>query len=150
MAMYAMSCPARCGERPVLAPAGHPAVDERGVAAQALLGADAEAFGDAGPVALDEDVGALDQVEYEAGPLGRLEVDDHGAFVAVGEVMGRVDAEARTPWAVHPHHVGAEVGEEHGGERAGPDARQLDHAHPGERAGSCHCHQAPSTVTQLM
>ena len=58
--------------------------------------------------------------------------------------------EAGAAGAVHAHHVGAEVGEEHGGERARPDARQLDHAHPGERAGSCRCHQAPSTVTQLM
>jgi hypothetical protein len=49
--------------------------------------------------------------------------------------------------------VGAQVGEEHGGERAGPYAGQLDHAHACERAGPgrrCRCHPAPIGVTQLM
>jgi hypothetical protein len=141
------------GERALLAPAGHPSVDELRVAGVAGLGADAEALGDARAVALDEDVGAVDQVEDAVRAVGCLQVDDHRALVAVGDVVVRVDRESHAARPVHADDVRAQVGEEHGGERAGPDARQLDHAHAGERAvpcRSCRCHQAPSTVTQLM
>lgn len=137
------------GERSVLAPAGHPAVDEPRVAGEAGLGADAEAFGDAGPVALDQDVGARDEVEHGGGAVLGLEVDEDGALVAVGEVPGRVDAEAGAAGAVDADDVGAEVGEEHGGEGARADAGELDHAHPGEGAvpgGVRRAHRAPRSV----
>ena len=52
-------------QRALLAPAGHPAVDERRVAGEAVLRPDAEPLGDAGTEALDEDVGPADQVEHE-------------------------------------------------------------------------------------
>ncbi|CAM5713196.1 hypothetical protein SGRIM128S_05205 [Streptomyces griseomycini] len=126
--------PRAVGERALLAPAGHPAVDQARVAGVAVPGTDAEALGDAGAVALDQDVGAFGQVEDACGAVGRLQVDDHGALVAVGDVVRRVDAESRAAGAVHADDVGAQVGEEHGGERAGPDTGQLDHAHAGERA----------------
>lgn len=122
------------GERAVLAPAGHPSVDQLRVAGQALPGPDAETLGDARAVALDEDVGPFDQVEDAAGAVLGLQVDQYGALVAVGQVVRGVDGQARAAGAVDPDHIGAEVGQEHRGERAGPDPRQLDHAHPGERA----------------
>lgn len=118
------------GERPVLAPAGHPPVDEPRIAGQRRVGTDTEAFGDARPVALDQDVGALDQIEHPGGSVLGLEVDEHGAFVAVGEVVRGVDAQPRTAGPVDPDDVGAEVGQEHRGERAGSDACQFDHPHP--------------------
>ena len=49
------------GERPVLPPAGHPAVDEPGVAGETGLGAEAEALGDPRPEALDHRVRGVDQ-----------------------------------------------------------------------------------------
>ncbi|MDH6566527.1 hypothetical protein M2160_001548 [Streptomyces sp. SAI-117] len=119
----------------------------------AVLGADPEALGDAGAVALDEDVGAGGEVEHARGSLGGLEVDDHRALVAVGDVAVRVDRERGAAGAGDLDDVGPEVGEEHAGERAGADTGQLDHAHAGERAGPgrrCRCHPAPIGVTQLM
>ena len=56
-------------ERTVLAPAGHPAVDEPRVAGEAVVRAQAEPLGDAGAVTLQEHVGALD--EGERGRDGR-------------------------------------------------------------------------------
>ena len=60
-----MSWPPWSDERAALAPAGHAAVDEARVAGEADVGSDAEAFGDAGPVPLDQDVGALDELQHE-------------------------------------------------------------------------------------
>ncbi|RPK45394.1 hypothetical protein EES40_13265 [Streptomyces sp. ADI93-02] len=146
-----VTCP--LGQRPVLAPAGHPPVDEPRVALQAGVGAYAEAFGDPRAVALDQDVGALDEVEDLPGSALGLQVDEDRPLVAVGEVEGGFDADHRASRPVDAHHVGAEVGEEHRGERTRADARQFDDAHSGQRAlrsASCRCHQAPSGVTQLM
>lgn len=161
--------PGGVGQRAVLAPAGHPAVDELRVAGVAVGRADAEPLGDPGAEALDEHVGALDQVEDAGGAVGGLQVDEDGALVAVGDVVGGVDGESAAAGAVDPYDVRSQVGEEHGGERARPDARQLDDAHARERAvaapgargagalgapgrgprhvprhGPCHCHRAPS------
>ncbi len=150
--------PGAPGERAVLAPAGHAAVDERRVAGVAVPRADAEPFGDAGAVALDQDVGAFGEVQDAGGAVRGLEVDDHGALVAVGDVAGGVDPEARTAGAVDADHVGAQVGQEHGGEGPGPDAGQFDHAHARERALGARLprrrprlrHPAPCSVTQPM
>lgn len=138
------------GQRSVLAPAGHPPVHEPRIAGQRGVGPDAEAFGDARPVALDQDVGALDQIEHPGGSALGLEVDEHGALVAVGEVVRGVDAQPRAAGPVDPDDIGAEVGKEHRGERTGSDAGQFDHPHPCQRAVLCRCHQAPSGMTQLM
>ena len=54
----------RVRERPVLAPAGHAAVHEPRVAGEARVGADAEPLGHAGPEALDQRVGLLDQAQH--------------------------------------------------------------------------------------
>lgn len=138
--------PGAAGERALLAPARHPAVDEPRVAGVAALGPDAEALGDTGAVALDQDVGAGGEVEDAGGTVGCLEVDDHRSFVAVRHVVLGVDGESGAPGPVHADHVGAQVGEEHGGERTGPDARQLDHPHARERTAArlpCHRHRAP-------
>lgn len=134
------------GERALLAPAGHPAVDECRVADVAGRGAHAEAFGDARPVALDQDVGAFGQVEDDAGAVRGLQVDDHRALVAVGDVVQGVHGQARAARPVDADDIGTEVGEEHGGERSRADAREFHHAHTGERAvpGRLrHCHRAP-------
>ena len=73
----------------VLAPAGHAAVDELGVAGQAVIRADAEALGHAGAEALDEHVGLLDHGEHRLDALRALEVDADRAAAAVQDVGGR-------------------------------------------------------------
>lgn len=138
------------GQRPVLAPAGHPPVDELRIAVQTCGRAHAEAFGDARAVALDQDVGALHEVEHLPCAALGLEVDADRAFVAVGEVVRGIDPERRAAGPVDAHHIGAEVGQEHRGERSRADARQFDDTHPGQWTLPCRCHQAPSGVTQLM
>lgn len=125
--------PGALGQRAVLAPAGHPAVDELRVAGEAGVGADAEPFGHSGAVALDEDVGAFGQVEDAGRPLVALEVQEDGALVAVGDVVRRVDAESRAAGPVDADDVGAEVRQQHGGERPGSDARQLHDPDTGQR-----------------
>jgi hypothetical protein len=121
-------------QRPVLAPAGHPPVHQPGVAGQRLFGADAEPFRDARPVALDQDVGALDQVQERGGALRGLEVQQHGPLVAVGDVVRRIDAQPGAAGPVDPHDVGPQVGQDHGGERPGADAGQLHDPDAGQWA----------------
>lgn len=122
------------GERALLAPARHPAVDQPGVAREALLGPHSQPLGHTGAVPLHQHIGALDQLEHLRHPVGALQVHQHGAFVAVGDVAGRIDAQPRASGPVDPDDIGAEVGQEHGGERAGADAREFDHPHPAQRA----------------
>ena len=56
--------------RTVLAPAGHAAVDELRVPGEAGVGPDAEPLGHAGPEALDERIGLLDEREHRLDPVG--------------------------------------------------------------------------------
>ena len=119
-------------QRPVLAPARHAPEDETGVAREALVGTQAETLHHAGPEALDERVGLLDEPEHGGDPVGMLEVDGHRAPAAVQHVARRVTSTRSR--AVDPHHVGAHVGEHHGGEGARPDTRHLDHAEATQRS----------------
>ncbi len=121
------------GQRPVLPPAGHPPVDQRRIAGQTGVRPDPEPLGDPRPVPLDQQIGAGDQVEHLPRPLGGLEVDDHRTLVAVGDVVHRLDAERRRLGTVHPDHVGAEIAQQHRGERSGSDPGEFDHPDPGQR-----------------
>ena len=124
------------GVRPVLAPAGHPAVDEARRSRMALRRADAEAFGDAGPEALDEQVGARREVEAAGDVRGRLEVQRDRALAAPEQVLlGRHGGEHLAARTVDAHDVSTEVGEQHRGERARTDARQLEDPDTVERPG---------------
>ena len=69
--------------RTVLAPPGHAPVDELRVAGEAHVGAEAEALGHAGPEALEQRVGALDELQHELDALGVLQVDADRAAAAV-------------------------------------------------------------------
>ena len=112
-------------QRPVLAPARHAPEDESGVAGEALVGPEAQAFHDPRPEPFDERVGLLDESKHSGDAVGVLEVDGNRATPTVQHVARRV---ARTgSGTVDAHHVGTHVGQHHGGERARPDARHLDH-----------------------
>ena len=123
------------GERAVLAPAGHPPVDQRRVARQAVGGAEAEPLGHAGAVPLDQHVGAGRQPEHHLGAARVLEVDDDAPLPRLSTSCRAATGDRRAAGPVDPDHLGAEVGEQHPGERPGPDPGQLDHPHPGQRPG---------------
>ena len=124
------------GHGPVLAPARHAAVHEARVAGEARIGADAQALGDAGPEALDERVGLLDQRQHGLDALGVLQVDADRAAAAVHDVLRRVGriATPHVAGAVDAHDVGAHVGEHHRRERPRADAGDLDDSNSGERS----------------
>lgn len=131
------------GERALLPPTRHPPVNQPGVARQTLLGAHAEPLGHTGAVPLHQHIGALDQRKHLRHPVGTLQVHQYGALVAVGDVVGRVDAQSRASGPVDTDDIGAEVGQEHGREGAGADAREFDHPHPVQWAVAWLCHRAP-------
>ncbi len=127
-------------QRSGLTPAGHPRVDECGIARLARLRTDTEPFADPGPEALQEHVGPLAQPEHDLGATRVLQVDADAAPAAVDhrecrrgparhgssrrDVRGAVDAE----------HLRAEVGQQHPGELHRTDVRELDDADARERS----------------
>jgi hypothetical protein len=124
------------GERAVLPPAGHPPVHQAGVALPARLRADAEPLGHPGPEALDDDVRAGGQGEGQVDAGGLLQVGGDRPLAAVQQILPVVGVPGgRGPGPVQADHVGAEVGQQHGAERAGADAAELDDAYPAERSG---------------
>src|SRR5690606_37748441 len=114
--------------RTVLTPSGHAAVDELRVAGEALVGADAETLHHAGAEALGQRVGALDEIEQGGDPDGVLEIDGDVSATTLADVG------VRTVGLPGPHgtgaldadHLGAEVGQQHCGERTGSDPGDLD------------------------
>jgi len=132
--------PRRVGHRARLAPARHPAVDEPRVAGQARVRADAEPLGDAGPEPLEERVGRLDKAEQRLDALRALQVDADRAPVPVQDRhSARVKAVLNRLDPVDAQNVGAQVGEHHRRERAGPDPDELHHLQRGQRPS----HDAP-------
>ena len=84
-----MSCPADVGERTLLAPAGHAAVDEARVPREADVGAEPEPLHHARPEALDQHVGLLDQPEHGLDAVRLLQVDADAPPAAIQEVERR-------------------------------------------------------------
>ena len=82
------------GQRALLAPSGHPAVDEPRVAGRGSGGPDAEPLGHPGPEALEEGVGSLDEPEHDLRAPGGLEVDGHGPRPAAEDVEAGAPAAA--------------------------------------------------------
>ncbi len=85
-----MSWPGGLRHRAVLAPAGHAPVHELRVAGETHVGAEAEPLGDAGPEALDERVGPLDEPQHGLDAVGVLEVDADRAPAAVERLEVRL------------------------------------------------------------
>jgi hypothetical protein len=62
------------GQRPVLAPARHAAIDQARVEGVAGLGSQAQALHGAGPHAFDQRIGIARQGQHQVTPFGRLEI----------------------------------------------------------------------------
>src|SRR3981189_1784547 len=125
----------RLRERPLLSPAGHPAVDQLGVAHPAIFWADAQPLRHARTVALDQDVYSLDHGQQRFDRLRLLQVEDYAALAAVEHVLpglARKDAEATG--AFNPDDLGTHVGEGHAGERPGSHAADLEDLDPRQRS----------------
>ena len=74
--------PGRVRQRPVLPPAGYPAVDEPRVAGEAIVGPEAESLGHTRPEALDQRVGVLDEAQCERLSVRALQVERQGQAAA--------------------------------------------------------------------
>src|SRR5262249_55542576 len=108
--------------RSLLAPARHAAEDQARVAGQARVGTDAEALHHAGTKALDEGVGALDQLHQRVAALLALEVDGDVAPVALQHVLVRAGVGPNGLGALDADDLGTHVAEHHRRERARADA----------------------------
>ena len=100
------------------------------------LRAEPEALHRAGPESLDQAVGGGDEVGRQGEPVRVLEVDRDAGPAARDQIEPRRhrDTEAAGGQPVDADDAGAEVGEQHGRHRPGPDARELDDAQARERA----------------
>ena len=127
-------------ERTVLAPAGHPAVYQPGIARETRLRPEAEPLEHAGPEAFDQHVGALQQLEHDLDRRGVLQIQGDRAPVAQQRI-GRRRLVLPRRGALDAHDLRAEVGEHHRAERRGPDRSDLDDFDSGKRAHEeCYCH----------
>ncbi|MEY9143844.1 hypothetical protein ABIF00_001828 [Bradyrhizobium elkanii] len=117
-------------QRAFLAPAGHASIDQPGIAREHDVRTEPEALHHAGPKTFDQRVGMAEQVEHFGNRrlVLEIELDD---LAAAG--CDRLQILARTD-PVQRDHLGAHVGEQHAGERAGADAGEFDDAEAGERA----------------
>ena len=127
--------PGAVGERAVLAPAGHPRVDQPRVAGESVVGADAEPLGDARAQPLDQHVGALHQPEDDVAAGRALEVDGDRGAAAVQRVPLRGHQLGATAGPVDPDDVGAQLGQQQAGVGGGAETGQLDDAGAREGAG---------------
>ena len=116
----------------MLPPPGHPRVDQPGIAAQADIGSDAETLGHSRPEALEQHIGGIGEPEQRVDSARMLQVEDGGLAAAVQQ--GTLGPGVSGSGTVDPQHGRALVGEHHGAERPGTDARQLEHAHAGQRS----------------
>ncbi len=82
----------------------------------------AEALGDAGAEAFDEDLGPFDQAQHQLAAARLLQIDDEGFLVAVEQIMGpRRLAGAPDADDLRPH-----IRQQHGAEGPRPQPRQFD------------------------
>ena len=94
----------------------------------AVGGPQPQPLGHAGPEAFDQHVGARHQPQHRVAPGLRFQVQRHRAAVARVDIVAPVHRHAQLAGlgAVHAHHVGAQVGEQHRAKRPRADAGQFD------------------------
>ena len=134
--------------RPGLPVARHPHQDDARIAFAQNVVTKAPLLQRAGPEVLDDDVGALDEVEEQFAAAGDAQVQRHRLLVAgmhrpedvVSVQLGLAPGAQRVglPGRLDLDHLGAHVAEQPAGERPGDQRADLDHADAVERAGDRH------------
>ena len=119
-------------QRPVLAPAGHAAVNKTRIARVAFGRPQPEPLHDTGAKAFDQHVGIRHDVEHLLRCASRAQVDAQRAAPARKDVVRIV----RRAGPRNANDLGAHVSKQHGAKRGGADACHLDHPEPLER--TCH------------
>ncbi len=108
-------------------------IDDARPGARRRLGAEAQRREPARPIALQEDIGAVQQLVQRVLVVGVAQIELAGPLAAAG-----VDHQRRDRRQVRrgdQQHVGAMGGQRAPGNRAGDDAGELEHPHAGQRAG---------------
>ena len=98
----------------------------------------------------DEHVGPFDELLEHRLSARRFQIERDAALVAVGQMPGigilrqrlRRDLMPVSPEIaarrLHLDHVGAEVGQDHGGAGTGDEAREVHHLQSGKNVVACH------------
>ena len=131
--------PGHLRQRALLPPAGHAAIDQPRVARQARVGTEAQALHHPRAKAFDQRIGLIDQFEHHLHRGRVLQIHTDGLAVAQPQVEAHRPrrAQARRLPAIHPDDVGAQVGQEHGGQRTRADAGDLHDLDARQGAGAC-------------
>ena len=112
----------------VLAPAGHAAIDQSGVASKAGVRSQSQTFHNAGTEAFEQDIGPGHKVEHSLRGTRLLEVDRRGAPPPRQDVEARFDHfhhfAAAVP--VDAEHLRPHVGQHHGAKRRRPQTGDFD------------------------
>jgi hypothetical protein len=124
--------------RAVLSPARHPPVDQPGIARQARPRPDSEPLGDPGTIALEQDVGRLDERQHHFRGLGPAQVDDHSPPAPARDVERREGGGFQRGRPIDAQHLGAHVRQQHRGRRTRSDAGEFEHPYPRKRPRSPH------------
>ena len=127
---------------PGFAEPGDRAMDQPGIGGLERLLPQSELGHDAGPIILEQDVGAGEELEQDGTARLRAQVELDAALAAVvGDEIRAVLPAAEIAERIAAlrmldlDHVGAEIGEHHAGERRRDHRAQLDHVHALEDIG---------------
>ncbi len=131
-------------QRPRLAPAGDPAIDQPAVQRAADVGPQTQPLHHAGAKALDQGVGPGDQTADRLKIRRRLEVHLHRRPAPVQDrAADLLERDRRPGRPLQPQHLGSHVGQHHPGQGDRPEPVELDN--PYARKGSRHrCALLPS------
>src|SRR5690606_24786206 len=129
------------GERTGLTPTGHTRINQTLIALLALLRTQSDPLHDAGTQSLQQNVRPLDDLERQGARIVALEIqsDREPATIEDVESFG-AGLDRRAARTIDPDDVRTEVGEDHRGERRGPEAGDFDDAQAGKRRGLTHVH----------
>jgi hypothetical protein len=110
----------RLGERTFLAPAGHAAIDQPGIALQADVGPEPQPLGDAGAERLGQSVGLVDQAQHDLHAFLLLQIDRHRAAAPVVHGVFRIGEAVHDMrlGAIDADHIGPHVAQHHRAHRA--------------------------------
>ncbi|MNE31618.1 hypothetical protein D3C80_1251950 [compost metagenome] len=118
--------PGGLGQRTILAPTGHAAVDQARVARQANIRSEAQALHHAGTHAFDQGVTAFYQAQYGLDAFRAFEINSDGTFAALIDSTGaHVDFVSSLCATLDQHHISAKIGKQHSTKGSWPKPRDF-------------------------